>query len=314
MILGIDTSNYTTSAAMINSDGEVVKDNRIILSVREGERGLRQSDALFAHIKNMNEITSGMSGYPISAIGVSDRPRNAKDSYMPCFLAGKACASALANVLGVPLYTQSHQEGHIAAAIYGSEDLLDPSGFLCVHMSGGTTEVLAAQRTDIGYEVRLIGGTLDISVGQLIDRIGVLLGFAFPCGAAMDEIYSPCKHEKLRVAVNSGWFNLSGIETKLAREIAASAPEQTRIIAEVFDCAADTLAESVRQAAQASGINSVLFCGGVSGSVNIRRRLIEQLDRAGILAYFAPNGMGADNAVGVARLALRRLRKGAENE
>ena len=53
LFLGIDTSNYTTSAALADGDGNIIVNLKRLLPVKEGERGLRQSDALFAHTKNL---------------------------------------------------------------------------------------------------------------------------------------------------------------------------------------------------------------------------------------------------------------------
>ena len=100
--LGLDTSNYTTSAAFFG-DGEM--DSGMILPVKEGEIGLRQSDAVFHHTRQLPEVLS-MLGDKIGeakVIGVSERPRDAKDSYMPCFLVGIGAAQMLAQALGVPV-------------------------------------------------------------------------------------------------------------------------------------------------------------------------------------------------------------------
>ena len=102
--LGVDTSNYTTSLAL-SRDGEIVRNLKKLLDVKEGQRGLRQSDAVFHHTRQLPEVLS-MLGDKIDGakvIGVSERPRDAKDSYMPCFLVGIGAAQMLAQALGVPV-------------------------------------------------------------------------------------------------------------------------------------------------------------------------------------------------------------------
>ena len=191
-VLGLDTSNYTTSAALF--DGQEGVNRSRLLEVRPGELGLRQSDALFQHIKRLPELLRGLSeegrpNGPLRAVGASTRPRNVEGSYMPCFLAGASQGRGLAAVLGVPFFSWSHQEGHLAAAAWsaGRMGLLDRP-FLAWHLSGGTTELLLVWPEGTGLRTEIIGGSSDLSAGQLIDRTGVLLELPFPAGKALDEL------------------------------------------------------------------------------------------------------------------------------
>ena len=199
LFLGIDTSNYTTSVALCDMNGNVVLNLKKLLPVKEGERGLRQSDALFAHTKNLPIIMAELDefltdNYPdreILAVGYSARPRDAEGSYMPCFLSGVAVASSVSTVLGCKSYEFSHQNGHVMAALYssGKLELLDgDEKFAAFHVSGGTTEILLVTPSDKGFDVKLEGGTLDMNAGQAIDRTGVLMGLSFPCGREMERI------------------------------------------------------------------------------------------------------------------------------
>ena len=117
--LGIDTSNYTTSAAKYDARSSTVCHSRKILPVGEGELGLRQSDALFHHVRQLPQVLAGLDlgeGGGLAAVCASDRPRSLPESYMPCFLAGSTVGQAVARVGGVPFFATSHQNGHIAAA------------------------------------------------------------------------------------------------------------------------------------------------------------------------------------------------------
>ena len=228
--LGLDTSNYTTSAAFFG-DGEM--DSRgMILPVKEGEIGLRQSDAVFHHTRQLPEVLS-MLGDKIGGakvIGVSERPRDAKNSYMPCFLVGIGAAQMLSQALGVPLRRFSHQQGHIAAALYSVNrlDLLHER-FLAFHMSGGTTEAVLVEPVEGGkmFRTRLVASSLDLKAGQVIDRIGVMLGLPFPAGKHLDPI--ACGYtEKLRVRASMKGANcsLSGVENKCRELMKKGAPKE----------------------------------------------------------------------------------------
>lgn len=167
-VLGLDTSNYTTSAAWF--DGTGGDNTGKLLEVPQGALGLRQSEALFQHVKRLPAILEDLkaAGLPLvlTAIGASTRPREVEGSYMPCFLAGESQGKAMASVLEVPFYACSHQQGHIAAAAWsaGRMDLLDQP-HLVWHLSGGTTELLYVVPDGAMVQATCIGGTSDISAG-----------------------------------------------------------------------------------------------------------------------------------------------------
>lgn len=301
--LGFDTSNYTTSAAVF--DGDSFLSARKLLPVKEGERGLRQSDALFHHVRQLPEVLDRLGGIDkIDAVGVSTRPRSVEGSYMPVFLAGISFAKTAASVAGVPLFEFSHQDGHIMAGIYssGAFSLLEKS-FLSVHLSGGTTEILKTEFTGNGFSCKIVGGTKDISAGQVIDRTGVALGMKFPCGREMDELCgSVDKSEKFPISVSGGYFNFSGLEAKAGKSLAGAA----EISRGVFNAVADTLVSAVDFCMKEERAENVLFVGGVASNSVIRKKI---KDHFGTDAFFASKEMSTDNACGIALLADYCLRK-----
>ncbi len=295
--IGFDTSNYTTSVAVFE-DGEVTQ-SRKLLDVKDGERGLRQSDALFQHIRQFPEVINSLNiNAGISAVGVSIRPRSVDGSYMPVFLAGKAFAECASSVLGVPLYTFSHQDGHIMAGIKSAEamDLLDRD-FISVHMSGGTTEILKTRYNGHGFNVEIVGGTKDISAGQVIDRVGVAMGMKFPCGKEMDEIACISKEiENLPVSVIGGYFNFSGLETKASGIVNGN---KEAVVSGVFLAVAKTLEKAISHCISETGTNDVLLVGGVASSKYITGFLKSKLNCRLLVA--SPE-LSSDNACGIAIL------------
>lgn len=304
--LGIDTSNYTTSVAVLRPDGTGMNDGRL-LTVPEGGLGLRQSDALFQHVKRLPERFAALdrAGYltDIKAVGASSRPRAVEGSYMPCFLAGLSQGENLARVLHVPFYEFSHQQGHIAAACWsaGRLALLD-SPMLAWHLSGGTTELLYVEPEGSNVRAGCIGGTSDISAGQLIDRTGQKLGVQFPAGKALDVLAQRSDNRAhFQVKLNGLQFSLSGMENKVAQLIEkGTAPE------EVARFALLTVASAVRRATDAAlqvypGL-PVLCSGGVASNSLLRQVMQD--------AVFCAPQFSTDNAMGVAVLTQRRLRRG----
>ena len=304
--VGIDTSNYTTSVAACDVDGKVIANLKAPLSVKSGERGLRQSDAVFAHTKNlpalMDKLSSIIADYEPIAIGVSATPRMVEGSYMPCFLSGIAAAHSFAAVNRLPIYTTAHQNGHVMAAIYssGEADRLLKDRFLAFHVSGGTTEVLLVSpcMDKHGFCVELVGETDDINAGQAIDRVGVMLGLDFPAGRELEALASRYdgKTEKRKICVKDCRCNLSGVEN-IAQKLYKDGESKEKIAAFTFDFIQRTLCEMASQAIEKYGIMPILFAGGVMSNKLMRAAIRDRFE-----AYFAEPEFSADNAAGVALL------------
>ncbi len=336
-VLGIDTSNYKTSIALVGEEG-IVWDIRKFLEVKPGERGLRQSEALFQHVKNLPELfEKAMIEHPnydrssIKAVAFSTKPRPVEGSYMPCFLAGSSFGRSIASVLGVPTIETTHQEGHIAAIEYGNSILKADSTeiFLACHFSGGTCELL--QVRDLGnsnYDIEILGGTRDISYGQVLDRMGVLLGLAFPCGEALDKIalankakrvntssdeIKVCDYKLSKIKVKDGWINLSGFETQIkntivnSQEGSAKANEWGDLIEQVFLGISDSMGKMIHQVVADTGIRRVVISGGVASSEYIKAVIEQLFQDDDIELVFGDGKLSSDNGIGVAILGYRAL-------
>lgn len=312
VIVGLDTSCYTTSAAAVTVDGEVIASCRRLLPVPKGERGLRQSEAVFIHVRQLPEqielLSQHLMDCEIAAVCVSRRPRDEEASYMPVFHAGDAQGRSLAALLSVPCFATTHQRGHIAAAKVDSG--IAPGDLLAVHLSGGTTEILSL----VGDELTLLGGTLDLHAGQVVDRTGVALGLPFPAGPYLEELaVKGTAKALLPVSMADGGMSchLSGAETQVQRWIAAGTMPREDIAREVYDLLARTVARMVTTAAEKTGIRQVLIAGGVSSSQLFRtlvRQRIAKRDRDLHVCFGKPEYSG-DNAVGVALLGAEKLRQ-----
>ena len=299
MYLGIDTSNYTTSAAAF--DGRDGVNRSRLLDVAPGQLGLRQSDALFSHVKRlpvlMEQLFSAVSPGEIQAVAVSTRPRAVEGSYMPCFLAGVAVAKSLAAALGVPCHEVSHQQGHVAAALWsaGRMDLMDKP-HLAWHLSGGTTELLSITPEGKNVRAEKIGGTSDISAGQIMDRTGKLLALPFPAGKALDQLSQGVDVKPFRVKTQGLTFSLSGLENQVAAFYQrTNSPEETAAFAVSSVC--DVVLRTTREAQKQYPGLEVVFSGGVASNVTLRRV-------CGFGVFAAPQ-FSTDNAMGVAVLAER---------
>ena len=301
-VIGIDTSNYTTSIAFF--DGTEGENCSKLLPVKPGELGLRQSDAVFAHIKSLPELSGRLFSHiwksPITAVGVSTRPRAVEGSYMPCFLVGLSHATLLSDALHVPLVEVSHQQGHVAASLWsaGHLELMDEP-HLAWHLSGGTTELLLVEPEGKLVKCTKIGGTTDISAGQLIDRTGQLLGLPFPSGKHLDALSREAVGKDFfRVKCTDMTFSFSGMQNKVQQYYEANGdPAETAAYA--LRCIAYGVFHATQQARKAYPGLPVVFSGGVASNT-LLRQVLEPLN-----PIFAQPQYSTDNAMGVAVLASR---------
>ncbi len=307
--LGFDTSNYTTSAAVFG--GGTAENRGRLLTVPEGALGLRQSDALFQHVKRLHLMVEQLRQEgaldQIAAVGASTRPREVEGSYMPCFLVGEGEGRALAAALGVPFCPCSHQQGHVAAAAWsaGREDLLDKP-HLAWHLSGGTTELLRVEPEGHTVRAEVVGGTSDIAAGQLVDRAGVLLGLPFPAGKALDALYPEADDTSFyRVKLNGLTFSLSGMENKV-KELAEKGEKPANIARFTIDTILNVLVRATREAQKKWPGLPVLCSGGVASNRQIRAAMERECG-----SVFAQPQYATDNALGVAILTHRALERGA---
>lgn len=324
MVLGIDTSNYTTSVAITDRNGSIIADRRRLLTVKQGERGLRQSDALFQHMENLPEmlleIFEQTDKNRIGAVSASSRPRPVEGSYMPVFKSGVNYGKVMAAGLGVPFFAFSHQEGHLEAVRRGSS-LSDETEYLAYHLSGGTCELLHVRDRSI----EILGGSRDLSFGQVLDRIGVFLGMDFPAGREMDLIAMEMRDKLFKPAgtaltgqsgksrgilkkipIDGLEINLSGIETQCRRELEKGA-DRDMLIFELFRNISGCLCRLTEKAVEEANCGRMLFTGGVSASRFVREETERYFAGKPLQLVFGDPALSSDNAVGVSFLGGKTL-------
>ena len=309
LALGLDTSCYTTSAALY--DGAEPRQNRRLLPVPAGERGLRQSEAVFAHVKQLSQILlpllEEIGEEKISCVCASVSPRDGEDSYMPVFQVGASHGRAIAAALQVPFYETTHQRGHIAAAKWGTG--LNSDRFLALHLSGGTTDVLLLD----GENLTPIGTSIDLHAGQLVDRVGVALGLPFPSGPYLEELALQGKSQaRVPVSMEKDGLrcHLSGAEAQLMRMI-QSGEKKEDVAAETYSILQRTVLRLLEAAAEATGTKDILLAGGVASSQLFRQLLCQRNEkrRTGLNLFFGRPEFSGDNAVGAAIIGMSKLKK-----
>lgn len=310
-VLGIDTSCYTTSAALVTPSGRLIASARRLLVVREGARGLMQSEGVFQHVKNLPDMIAQVmdkaGDAQICAVSASVRPRPAQDSYMPVFRSGESQARAAAALLRVPFYPTNHQQGHVRAAMVDA-GIRAEAPFLALHLSGGTTELLLCE----GDRLTLMGGSLDLHAGQLVDRTGVRMGMSFPAGPHLEKLAAQGRAEgRIGVAVRGLDCCLAGAENKTAKWMETGEMPREQIAAEVFDFLARTIVRMVENACAQTGARQALLAGGVASSTLLRDMLQARAKkrRLDCRLCFARPELSGDNAVGVALLGAQAYQR-----
>lgn len=303
LYLGIDTSNYTTSVSFYDSENNSIRNVKKLLPVKKGERGLRQSDAVFLHTQQISPLMKELflnSDKSPASIGVSSRPRSMENSYMPCFSVGVCTAENIAAALHIPVYTFSHQQGHILAALYsaGALDLINRD-FIAFHVSGGTTEALLVtpdKENIINCEI--IAESTDLKAGQAVDRVGLMLGLDFPCGHKLDLLSQNSEKDfKIHPHIKDGNCSLSGIENK-CRQMKDDGERSEDVAKFCIQYICALLDKMTEYLLEKYGDLPVLFAGGVMSNSYIRNKLTEKYG-----AYFAESEFSSDNAAGAALLA-----------
>lgn len=298
MFLGIDTSNYTTSVALYDEKNNKITMQKKLLPTPKSSLGLRQSDAVFAHVKQLSDLMQNLflnDSIKLDGICVSTRPRNIETSYMPCFMVGKMVAYSLKSAMNLPIFECSHQEGHIVSALFSADKLnLLSENFYAFHVSGGTTEGLLISKNDGLFDVSLLVQSLDLHAGQLVDRVGVMLSLDFPCGKALTDLALKCDEKiKIQPILKDGNINLSGVQNKCELLLKQGyKPEYiAKYVIEYIKISLDAMTEYIFKK---YGKKPIVFAGGVMSNVIIRDYMQKKYN-----AFFAQPEFSTDNAAGV---------------
>lgn len=311
-IIGLDTSGYTTSLAVTGEKGIALLDERKLLDVKPGEKGLRQSEALFQHLQNIPLLIKKAGDIiPLKrtvAVAASVKPRPVEGSYMPVFRVGENFGTSFANLLNVPFYPTTHQEGHIWAALYSmglNEDF--PGRFLALHLSGGTTELLEVSRKGVSLEIEKMGGTSDLPLGQFIDRVGVKMGLSFPCGPYLEKLARDSQDPvEIPVSVQGSQVSYSGPLTR-AERLLEEGSRMEDLARGVEISAARSLVLVIKNILERTGLDRVVITGGVASNQYIKKYLQDNLRDSAPNLFFTPGELAGDNGVGVAFYGWKRF-------
>ena len=299
--LGIDTSCYTTSCAIIDSDFHILGEARKLLEVKPGERGLQQSNMVFQHTKALPKLMLELPQVPISGIGVSGFPRREENSYMPAFMVGLGQGETLSHILNVPLHIFAHQENHILAALRDLKHI-PTEPFLALHLSGGTTELVYCHYQGEGiFESHIIGGSKDLQGGQYVDRIGVAMGLPFPAGEHLESLaLQTTEYDPLPSSMKDGWISFAGPCSAAIRRInkTMSDLDKSNLARAVFTSMGNALEKMITYHIKEKPVHTLIAVGGVMSNSLLRKRIETYCKRNHMTLHVAQPQYSVDNATG----------------
>lgn len=310
VVLGLDTSCYTTSLALMSLDGELLADQRCLLTVKPGGRGLAQSEMVFQHTRNLPTLVAAVGDfapYELKAVGVSSKPRPLPDSYMPAFLTGLGLGQNIGRLLQVPVYTLSHQENHLCAGLWSAQGP-NTGAFLLLHASGGTTDFLRVTTSASDtYDLQQVGTGIDLHAGQFVDRVGVALGLQFPTGPYLEQLADTAEQAyNLPVAVQAGNISFSGPCSAALRALAAgAAPAELALGVEA--AIGQAFSRALVYHCRHQQLSEVLMVGGVGANRLIRTQIEDKLSQEGIELFVPKAQYSGDGAVGAAYYARQQV-------
>ena len=180
--------------------------------------------------------------------------------------------------------------------------------FLALHLSGGTTELLLCENGSL----TLLGGSLDLHAGQLVDRLGVRMGMTFPAGPELERLaMRGAAQGRIGVSIKGVSCNMAGAENKVARWLESGELTREDVACEVFDFLSRSIERMIEAACVQTHAKQALLAGGVASSALLRQMLLHRAKsrRLDCRLHFARPELSGDNAVGVALLGAQAYQK-----
>ena len=309
-LLGIESSCDETSAALVEmGDGVRRIHSNIVASQIETHKlygGVVPEIASRAHIEAISKVTSealDAAGIPLAkvdAIAVTAFP-----GLIGALLVGVNFAKSLAYANNIPLVPINHIHGHVAAAYLSSPDLKPP--FLALVVSGGHTSLYKVT-DDTHYEE--IGSTRDDAAGEAFDKIGRVIGLAYPGGAALDALAREGDARAIHLpspalAGDTLDFSFSGIKSAALNYINEKRMKGEEIVradlaASYTSRIVEALTKKAEEALVRTGLSTLVLAGGVAANSHLRASLNELCKRRHVTLALPEKRLCGDNAAMIA--------------
>ncbi len=316
LILSIESSCDETSIAVVKNGREVL--SNIVSSqidIHKLYGGVVPEIASRNHIKNISTVLeqaieeAKIKLEDIDAVAVTYGA-----GLMGALLVGVNFAKTLAYALNIPLIAVSHVHGHIGANYISHLDLKPP--FLCLMVSGGHTAIVDVKDY---CQFKLIGSTVDDSVGECFDKVARVLGLSYPGGPNIDRLAKQGKNvikfnykTPLRDTYN---FSFSGLKTAVVNYVHNKEQKGEEICKEDVACTfqelvTDELCTKAIDACKKLGKDKIVVAGGVGANSRLREKLQNFGEKNNIKVYMPVLKYCTDNAAMIGAIAYYYLKAG----
>jgi len=264
-ILGIESTAHTFSAAVLSQEGQILSDIRETYKSPEGA-GIHPYEASASHVAAAPRVVRrALVGAKISGSEVEGVAYSMGPGLGPCLRVGAVVARSLAVSLGKPLIPVNHAVGHIELGCL----LTGATNPLVLLVSGGHSMVVAYA----SGRWRVLGETLDLTLGQLLDQFGRCTGLSSPCGAQIEERARSGRYIALPYTVKGNDVSYSGMLTT-AKGLYSSGKRFEDLCFSLQETAFAMIVEVTERALAFTGRTEVMVVGGVAAN----RRLAKMLE------------------------------------
>ena len=308
-ILGIESSCDDTSASVI-CDGKVLSNLIANQEIHKSFGGVVPELASRAHQQNIIPVVNqainnaNIDKNQLNAIAYTRGP-----GLLGSLLVGSSFAKSLSMGLNVPLIEVNHMQAHLLAHFIedcGNEKPTFP--FIGVTISGGHTQIVLVKNY---FDMEIIGETLDDAIGETFDKCGKMLGLPYPAGPHIDKHSKNGDSKKYKFTkpkVGGLNYSFSGLKTGFMRYIQKEknndddfiSNEQENLCASLQSTIVEILFEKIILATKQTGINKVVFGGGVSCNSGIIEKFKQNEIIENYKSYFPKFEYTTDNAAMIA--------------
>jgi len=282
LILAVESSCDESSVSIVK-DGKTVLSNVVLsqIDIHKVYGGVVPEIASRHHIENMTIVfeealkQAKVTPHDIDVVAVTEGP-----GLIGSLLVGINAASAFAFAHNKPLLGVNHMIGHIYSANIENEMKFP---LIALVVSGGHTE-LVYMKEHMSFE--LLGETQDDAVGEAYDKVGRMLGLAYPGGPIIDKLAQVGKPSYVlprpMIDEDSYDFSFSGLKSAVNNMIYHMKRKEELVNVEdmctSFQASVvDVLVSKLKKAATDFDVNQVLICGGVAANKGLRNRVFETL-------------------------------------
>lgn len=302
-ILGIESTAHTFGVGIVN-EKEILANQKSMFEPEEG--GIHPREAAEHHYQHALELLNnslqeaGIDYEDLDGIAFSQGP-----GIPPCLDVGAVVARSLATRYDIPLIGVNHCLAHISIGVR-TTGVEDPT---TLYLSGGNSQILDLRKG----RYRIIGETLDIALGNALDKFARKLGYPHPGGPEIERLADETEEIiELSYPIKGMDFSFSGLATEAERKIDEVSDE---ILANSFqEHAYAATVEALERAMAQEDSKEALLTGGVAMNSRLRDMVEKMCKQRGAKAYFPPMEFCMDNGAMIAHQGLLELKAGRETE